>query len=536
MDLRELLNKILDELRGAWRFRWLSIAAAWLICLVGWYYVMTIPNTYQANAKVYVDTRGILRPLLQGLAIDPDVASGLDLVRQALLSRPQIEQVARDTDLDLRATTPAQKEALITSIRERITIQAGDLRARTTQGEGLYLISFQDGNRDKAIEVVQNMLNAFVENALGDKRTGQETAQRFIEEQIAEYEQRLRDAESRLATFKQTNVGLMPDSTGDYFGRLQQETIDAEAVRTRLAVAESRRGEIQRQLDGEEPFLFGFDSGNPAPVSSGAAGDVTFRIQDLERQLDELLLRYTDKHPEVLATRKTIEELKLRQQEELARVKAGQQATGSLSSSLKSNPVYQSLELELKRTQVQVAELRQELAQRQGKIAQLRRQVNTVPEVEAELARLNRDYEGIRTQYNELVQRRETAMLSEQADRTGTVKFDIIEPPAAPLDPVAPNRPQMVVMVLLAALAVGAGIAWLLNQLRPVFHTVRSLAEVTGLPVLAAISRTWVDRHRHQRRLELLKFAAASLALFVAFGAVMALQGIVARHLQQLIG
>src|SRR5690606_8670180 len=122
MDLRELLNKVLDELRGAWRFRWLAIAVAWLICLVGWYYAMTIPNTYQANAKVYVDTRGILRPLLQGLAIDPDVASGLDLVRQALLSRPQIEQVARETDLDLRATTPAQKEALITSIRERITI------------------------------------------------------------------------------------------------------------------------------------------------------------------------------------------------------------------------------------------------------------------------------------------------------------------------------------------------------------------------------------------------------------------------------
>ena len=536
MDLRELLNKILDELRGAWRFRWLSIAVAWLICLFGWVYVMTIPNTYQANAKVYVDTRGILRPLLQGLAIDPDVASGLDLVRQALLSRPQIEQVARDTDLDLRATTDAQKEALITSIRERITIEAGDLRARTTQGEGLYLIRFQDGNRDKAIEVVQKMLNAFVENALGDKRTGQETAQRFIEEQIAEYEQRLRDAETRLATFRQTNVGLMPDNTGDYFGRLQQEMIEAEGVRTRLAVAESRRAEIQRQLDGEEPFLFGFDSGNAAPVSSGAAGDVTFRIQDLERQLDELLLRYTDKHPEVLATRKTIEDLKLRQAEELARVKAGQQATGSLSSSLKSNPVYQSLEMELKRTQVQVAELRQELAQRQGQIGQLRRQVNTVPEVEAELARLNRDYEGIRTQYNELVQRRETAMLSEQADRTGTVKFDIIEPPAAPLDPVAPNRPQLLVMVLVAALAVGAGIAWLLNQLRPVFHTVRTLTEVTGLPVLAAISRTWVDRHRQQRRGEFLKFSAASLLLFVAFGTMMALQATVAQQLQRLIG
>lgn len=536
MNLRELLIRVLDELRGAWRFRWLSIIGAWVICLVGWAFVMSMPNTYKATAKVYVDTRGILRPLLEGLAINPDVASGLDLVRQALLSRPQIEQVARETDLDLRAKTPEEKEALLASIRTRVSIDAADLRARTTQGEGLYVISFEDHDRGKSVEVVQKMLNAFVENALGEKRTGQETAQRFIDEQIAEYEQRLRDAEARLAEFKQKNVGLMPDSTGDYFGRMQQETLEAERVRTALAVAESRKNEIERQLSGEEPYLFGFDTGGTTAAATGGSGDITYRIQDLEKQLDELLLRYTDKHPEVIATRKTIEELKRRQQEELARVKGGQQATGSLSSSLKTNPVYQSLEIELKRTQVQVAELRQELSQRSAKIAALRQQVNTVPEVEAELARLNRDYDGIRTQYNELVQRRETAKLSEQADRTGTVKFDIIEPPAAPIDPVSPNRPQLLAMVLLAALAVGAGGAWLLNQLRPVFHTVRALTEVTGLPVFAAISRTWVDRHRQQRRLEFLKFTAATLLLFLVFGAVMALQDTAARHLQQLTG
>ncbi|MGE3667266.1 MAG: XrtA system polysaccharide chain length determinant, partial [Steroidobacteraceae bacterium] len=499
MNLRELLNKILDELRGAWRFRWLGIVVAWTICLAGWVFVMAKPNTYRATAKVYVDTRGILRPLLEGLAINPDVASGLDLVRQALLSRPQIEQVARETDLDLRATTPEQKEALITSIRERISIGAADLRARTTQGEGLYVISFEDRSREKSVEVVQKMLNSFVENALGEKRTGQQTAQRFIDEQIAEYEQRLRDAEARLADFKKQNVGLMPDSTGDYFGRMQQETLDAERVRTALAVAESRKAEIERQLNGEEPFLFGFDTGDSAAAASPASGDLTYRIQELQRQLDDLLLRYTDKHPEVIATRKTIEELKERQAEELARIKAGKQATGSLSSSLKTNPVYQSLEIELKRTQVQVAELRQELAQRQGKIGSLRRQVNSVPEVEAELARLNRDYDQVRQQYNELVQRRETALLSEQADRTGTVKFDVIEPPAAPIEPVSPNRPQLLLMVLVAALGAAGGVTWLLNQLRPVFHTVRALTETTGQPVFAAISRTWLDRHRQQR-------------------------------------
>jgi polysaccharide chain length determinant protein (PEP-CTERM system associated) len=521
MNLRELPHLALDEARGAWRFRWIAIGATWVICILGWIAVSSIPDTYEANARVYVDTRSILRPLLQGLAINPDVASGLDLVRQALLSRPQIERVARETDLDLRAKTPEQKEALIRGLQERISITAADLRARTTQGEGLYLIRFQDTDREKSIEVVDKLLTAFVESALGEKRTGQETAQRFLEEQIAEYERRLAQAESKLADFKKSKVGLMPDSRGDYFNRMQGETAEVDKIRTALAVAESRRAEIERQLSGEEPFLFGFDAeGSSASTPAGGSGDLTYRIQDLEKTLDELLLRFTEKHPEVIATRQTLDELKKRQQEELARIKDGQQATGSLASSLKKNPVYQGLEIELNRTRVQVAELRQELAQREGKLAQLRQQVNAVPEVEAELSRLNRDYDVTRQKYLELVQRRETATLSEQADRTGTVKFDVIEPPSARSDPVAPNRPRLLLLVLFAGLAAGGGLAWLLNQLKPVFQSARSLADVTGLPVLAAVSRTWLDRHGLQRRGEVLKFSAASLLLFVAFGIV----------------
>ena len=498
MDLQQLLNKVLDELRGAWRFRWIGVGFAWVLCILGWLYVSTIPNVYEASARVYVDTRGILRPLLQGLAINPDVASGLDLVRQALLSRPQIERVARETDLDQRAKTPEQKEQLITGLQQRISIDAADLRARTTQGEGMYLIRFQDDDRAKSIELVRKLLDSFVENALGEKRTGQETAQRFLDDQIADYEHRLASAESRLADFKKANVGLMPDSRGDYFGRMQQESAETDKTRTALAIAESRRNEITRQLAGEEPFLFGFDSNGQNAISPNGkgSGDLMFRIQDLEKQLDELLLRYTEKHPEVIATRETIVELKKRQQEELDRVKKGGAATGSLANSLKSNPVYQNLELEKKRTEVQVAELRQQLAQSEEKVGSLKRQVNAVPEVEAELSRLNRDYDVTRQKYLELVQRRETATLSEQADRTGTVKFDVIDPPAAPLEPVSPNRPRMLAAVLLVGFSMGGALAWLLNQLRPVFATVRSLTEVTGLPVLATISRTWVDRHR----------------------------------------
>jgi len=134
------------------------------------------------------------------------------------------------------------------------------------------------------------------------------------------------------------------------------------------------------------------------------------------------------------------------------------------------------------------------------------------------------------------VQRRETAAISEQADRTGTVKFEVIEPPAAALDPVAPDRPRLLIMVLLAGLAVGGGLCWVLNQLKPVFHSARSLTQVTGVPVFAAINRTWAEQFRQQRQQELLKFSAATLLLFVTYGLVFMVQHAGAHQFQRLIG
>ncbi len=514
--MQDLIVKILDEIRGSWRFRWLGLALAWLICLVGWVQIIRMPNVFEAKARVYVDSQTVLGPLLRGLALDPNVESELSVVRQALLSRPSLEAVARKTDLDIRAKTPEAREALLTSLKERVGVVT-EVRSRTSATDGLYAITFQDYSREKSLAVVETLLNTFVEETLGSKRTGQESAQQFIDDEIRGLEQRLTEAETRLADFKKRNVGVMPNDRGDYFQRLQTEMAGQGEVRKSVVLAESRRAELQRQLSGEDPFLFGFDAPTSAPASEGS-GDLTFRIQEMESRMEEMLLRYTEKHPEVIALKSTIDELKARQAEELARIQSGQRATGSLSSSLKSNPVYQGIQAELNRTEVQLAELRQDLAQRSARVAELQRMVDTVPEVEAELARLNRDYEITRARYLEMVERRETAKLSENAEKQGVVKFQIIDPPSVGLKPVAPNRPLMLAGVLVVALGAGCALMWALNQLRPVYQNVRVLAAATGLPVLGAVSRTWLHEQKIAARKSMLRFAGAASLLAILCG------------------
>lgn len=510
--MQDLIIKILDDVRGSWRFRWVGLVAAWVICIAGWLYVFTMPNIYEAAARVYVDSQTVLGPLLRGLALDPNVESELSVVRQALLSRPSLETVARKTDLDLRATTPEQREALLASLQERISVTT-EVRSRSSATDGLYSITFQDRSREKSLAVVETLLNTFVEETLGSKRVGQESAQRFLDDEIADLEARLTEAESRLADFKKRNVGVMPDSQGDYFARLQTEMTELGSVQRAVNLAESRRAELMRQLSGEDPFLFGFDS--PTPAASGEAGDITFRIQEMESRLEEMLLRYTEKHPEVIAVRSTIEELRKRQQEELARLQAGKPGTGSLASSLQSNPIYQGIQAELNRTEVQLAELRRDVAQRSARVAELQRLVDTVPEVEAELARLNRDYEITRARYLELVERRETAKLSESAEKQGVVKFQIIDPPAVGLQPVAPARVLLLIGVLILGIGGALALMYGLNMLRPVYQNTRVLAEQTGRPVLGAVSRTWLEPQRLEERKGLLAFSGAASLLAV---------------------
>lgn len=524
-----LFNQIYDEIHGAWRFRWYALAAAWAVCVAGWLVVFTMQDMYEASARVFVDTRTALRPLLQGLAVDSDVDSQLKLVREGMLGRPQLERVARETDLDLQAATPRARAELIDKLRSRIVITGGASASNPQVSGGLFVISYQDPDRDKSVEVVDKLLNTFVEDTLGGKREGSETAQKFLRGQIEDYERRLSEAEARLADFKKRNVGLMPGEQGDYFSRLQNEMDAVKKAQAALGVATSRRDELQRQLRGETPFTAGGASNNAG--GRPASGDTASRIQETQARLDELLLRFTEKHPDVVAARENLVQLKERQQAEIEALRRGD--PGAVRAA--TNPVYQSIQLQLNQTEVEIAALRGEIADRQQKVGQLRQLVDTVPEVEAEFARLNRDYDVTRAQYTALVERLEKARLGEQAEETGVVKFEIVDPPSAPYAPVAPNRPRLLAMVLIAGLGVAGGIAYLLHQMRPVFNNTRTLNEITGLQVLGAVSMTWLDRHRHASRRRQLVWGGAAAMLLVLFIGVMVFQSAGARLMHRLV-
>lgn len=517
------VQDLLDQLRGAWRFRWAGVAVAWAICLTGWVVLLVVPNRYEASSRVFVDTKTALGEATQGITVDSSVDSQIQRVRQALLGGPELTKIADETNLTARAVTPQERQAVVERLRDQILI-VGDIRSGAPDA-GLYVISYSNQDRDTSLKVVDRLVNSFVEGALGGKRQGAEQAQQFLVEQIAEYEARLRQAEERLAAFKKTNVGLMPGTQGDYFTRLQTEMEALRKAQTDLSVATRRRDELQSQLRGEQPLVTSGSgaSGSVPSAPTGAGGDTATRIRESQQRLDELLLRFTEKHPDVIALKATLIELQQRQAEEIEAVRRGD-AGAAARTGLSASPVFQNLQVQFNQASVDIAALRAEVADREQRIGSLRGLINTAPEVEAEFSRLDRDYGVTKAQYQSLVERLGRARLGEEAAATGVVRFEVIDPPTAGFDPTFPKRPLLAAVILLGSLAAGVGIAYLLNLLRPVFSGSRQLSEVTGLPVLGVVSMTWIERYESQARRSMLALAAAMVALVALGGVYLALQ------------
>jgi len=521
--MQDIIEQVLSYLRGIWRYRWWALAVAWVVCISGWVVVTQIPNEYQASAKLYVDTRSILKEVVQGIAPqlgNPD--EEVELMTRTLFTRPNLEKVLLDTDLDLRARSDGEREAYINRIRSRA-------RLSSARRENIFTISYEDQDPALARDVVQSLVNIWIENTLGGSRDDFTEARDFLENQIDDYKARLEEAEDRLKEFRRLNQGLMPGSGGSYYQRVEQAVTDLETARLQLRQATNRRDALGRQLGGEEP-TFGLDTAAPPPPALSVTNDlvqlpIQTRIETLRQQLDLLLLQYTDKFPDVVYTREMIAMLERERDEQLAELKRSQITPPSIIQSNNpdpdANPVYQQLKVAMANEEAQIAELEALVEDRDRELQSLREKLDQIPEIEAQLVALNRDYESTKGYYDQLVARKEATDIGEAAKEGSDIRFDIVDPPRLPTEPAGPNRPVLTSGVLMAGVGAGVGLAFLLSQLRLVVDSRRILVNITGRPVLGAVSDVKsVAALRWERLWILFYFFVGGLLLMVYAGLI----------------
>jgi polysaccharide chain length determinant protein (PEP-CTERM system associated) len=514
------LQSKLEQIRGIWRFRWTAMLVAWIVCLIGWLLVLAAPDTYSAWAQVHIDPSTRLSQITQTIGPESNVVAEAEAVREALVGSPQLDKVARAAIPGYAMASPEQQQRMVERLRKRVGVESNEVGPRS-QPADLYTITYTDRSQLTAYRVVDQLLQQFLANLRGGTQEAAKQAQQFLKQQINECKGRLQHLEARLADFKKRNTGLLPGATGDYVTRLQAAKDQLDKLTSALRVAEQKRDAIHQQLSGE------------------AAANLAADIREWEAKLRDLRQRFTDAHPDVIAARRTLEELRARQQEEIAAVKRGDAAAtaATCGGANTANPEHQGICSQLSQAEVDVSLAKGQVDAQNAKIAELNKMIDTAPQVEAEYAELNRDYETTRSEYNNLVDRLNRATLSDEAEASGgAVRFTVIQPPTGSAMPVSPDRPRLILVVLLSGLAVGAGVAYLMNELRPVFYSGRQLGEIISLPVLGIVSMTGIERHLSQERRALWAYSAATAALVLVAVVALVVQSPTSHFIHALMG
>ena len=486
MDIGALIRR---HLAAGWRHRWKALLLAWFVCGAGWIAVYKLPDIYQANARIYADVDAILGSVLRNIAVDGAPERQVETLQRTLLSRPNLERVIARTDLDLRVTDAASREALIDRLGREIRI--------SPQTRSLFRIEYRDHDPRLAHAVVQTVINLFIEAATSQDRQQMQTARQFIATQLASYEAQLRAVEQKRAEFRARYIDLLPSENFGGASKLDQARGQLATLRGKLEDEKRKRGLLQEQLDAP-----------PATIAAaGGGGDP--RLIAAERQLRDLLLRFTDQHPEVTATRAMIAELRAQ----------GARSGGSAGRGGGTpNPLHEQIKLRLIDADAAIASLERQIRDVETEVERLENLLRTVPQLQAEYVNLNRDYDVLRKNYEELLARRESLQIAgaarTDADR---VRLEVVEPPTVPITPVGPNRLLFATGVLLAGLGAGGALILLLVQLDRGFYTVHDLRKL-GLPVLGAISSAQPVR----RVGGAVAFAAGIALLLAAYGAVLA--------------
>ena len=501
---------LFDHLReGAariWTMRRLALGVAASLALVGAWLVLHMPERYEASARVYVDTQSVLKPLMDGLAFQPDIEQQVRVLARTVLTRPNLEGLLRNPELAPLATTSEEREAALSRLMKGIKLAATD--------SGLYVISYRDSDPRRALAVTVATLDLFMQAGSGDKVRDSKAARQFISDQISAYEVELAATESRLKEFKLRNFGVNGLSNQDHFLRISTLSSQFQRLTAELQAAERMRDSYRRELIGEtsQPSRDIDHQGVLLPITEFD------EVLSAERnRLGDLQQRFTDRHPDVVALNQRIEWLEAQRRSELesgSRVRGGKALVMVATS-----PIYQRLRVALADSEAQVVSLRSRVDNERRQLEEARSFASRMPMVEAELAQLSRDHDAIRKNYEQMVARRESASLGVKLDESARLRdFRVIEPPQVGSQPVFPGRAAMAVAAMMLSIGVGLSAPALLHRLRPTFSEAHSLRAWTGRPVLATVSLSLGATARRRRRQADLAFAAGAVSLLAMQG------------------
>jgi polysaccharide chain length determinant protein (PEP-CTERM system associated) len=499
-----------DYLRMAWRRKWVILVPFVVIAIGTFVVVKRLPNLYRSETTILVVPQRVPDSYVRS-TVTATIDDRLRSISEQILSRGRLERIIQDYNLYAELRRKSSLEDVVEQMRRDITVEPA-------KGGTTFIITYTSGDKVVARWVTETLATMFIEANLRQRVTLADGTSQFLESQLEDARGRLIAHEKKLAEYREKYANELPSQL-DTNVRAEQ---NAEA--RVQAVGESINRDRDRKLL-QERLLADLQAANTgAATPAGNPGGAPDPLETARTTLAELQVRLKPEHPDVLRAKRAVAQLEAQP----VREKAPPQPADTRAARLTPAEAVQrnkarELQLEIQNLDRQIAEKQAEQVRLNGVIATYQQRIAAVPTHESEMTELMRDYETLQKTYTSLLERREDSKTSADLERRQIgEQFKILDPAREPERPISPKRPQLYALGTIVGLALGLGLAGLLEYRDTSLKTEDDVVQMLALPVLALIpmmaSRP-VDSALQRRRVVVISCAATIVLFLSAFAA-----------------
>ena len=507
-----------DEILAiALRYRWLLVLPLCVTLTVGGYMALTLPRIYSASTTILVQGQKVPGSYVKSI-VTTGIEQRINTISQQIMSHTNLERIIRQFGLfqgeNQRNMFPEDK---VKVLRNRIKVKL----TRARGGTDAFTIVYQGTDPRRVKDITNTLAGLYMDENLKLREAQAVGTSEFLDAELEKTRKKLELREKALSDYRTRYMGGLPDeleSNLRTLDRLQQQLTDRQgmlqATRSTMAMMKSRmtRGDASPTL----PLAVAAGEGNPALDGRGnfSSADTAVRLARAEQDLEELLLRYTDKHPDVVKQRAVIDRLKLRLKKEnadrddtMGPQKEEKDALPEVRPVTPEKEAGMQQRLQLGQLEGELAQLQREIERIKERMTVYQRRVEETPQREQELRALERDYGNIQDVYSSLLDRKLEAELSVNMERKQKgEQFRILDAARLPQRPISPDVKKLFALSMVAGAGCGGGIIFLLVFLDNTIRRDEDIEQEVGLPILASIAPIKRRKDRVRDRLKWILF------------------------------
>ncbi|THB73206.1 MAG: protein GumC [Desulfobacteraceae bacterium] len=509
------------------RSKWLIILLFCCFLTLGLAKTLISPRIYQAATLILVQPQAVPANYVRSV-ISSGIEARISSITQQIMSRSNLEKIINQFGL-YKTKEDMYLEDKIADLRERIEINM--TRSSRRHGAETFAIQFEGTNPERVMQITNTLASYFMDENLKTREAQVIGTSQFLDEELEKIKKTLETKERQLATYRAEHVGGLPSELESNLRTLDRLQTQLTNTQNSLREAQNTKGTIQQQIIRQKEIVEQRNreiiSGTTAETGNTGLSSDELALAKSKEELRTLLLKYTERHPDVIKAKSKIGKLEVKAEE--ARKKRleqeGESQEEAQVGSLNADPEIMELEIQLKQIENSIAAYLADIGSLKNKMREHEQRVAQTPEREQELQKLLRDYASIQNVYTSLLDRRLEAELSVNMEKKQKgEQFRVLDYAVKPAKPISPNVRADFVKYFGICCIITGGIIYLIFVFDNSVRRKEDIEELYGLPVLIQIGNIRESKGRITKKLGNLVFVVASSYVFLIVGVFGALE------------